>query len=122
MFRKEIDILHEIAELFSKEPEIIRAYVYGSRVRGDYRGDSDIDVLVVVNKKNKYIKNKIIEIFYSYELKTDMSFSIVILSTEELEFNQKLGSPFIKSINTEGVIFYDSKHRGKESPVEVSSR
>jgi predicted nucleotidyltransferase len=90
-------------------------------VRGDYRGDSDLDVLVIIDKKDKKIKNKILNIFYSYELETDLSFSVTIFSLEELEFNERLGSPFIQSVKKEGIIFYDSERRGEKSPIKISS-
>ena len=121
MLKKEEDILRAISEELSTDERILRIIVYGSRVRGDYKGDSDLDVLVVVNKKDRDIKDKIISIFYSYELQTDISFAITIFSLNELEFNERLGSPFIKNIKKEGIYIYDSKHRGKEITFKISS-
>lgn len=120
MFMKEKAILREISEKLSTDKRILKAIAYGSRIRGDYRGDSDLDILVIVDKKDRGIKDKILNIFYSYELETDISFSVTIFSLEELEFNERLGSPFIKSIEKEGIIIYDSEHRRKESPFKIS--
>lgn len=108
MFKRERDALESILKKLSTDRRIIKVIVYGSRVRGDFRGDSDLDVLVVVDKKSKDIKDKVINLFYSYELETDISFSVVVLSLEELRFNEKIGSPFIKSIEREGVVLYGS--------------
>jgi predicted nucleotidyltransferase len=121
MFKKEKAILQAIVEKLSVDVRILKIIAYGSRVRGDYRGDSDLDVLVIVDKKDKKIKDKILNIFYSYELETDLSFSVTIFSLEELEFNERLGSPFIQSVKKEGIIFYDSERRGEKSPIKISS-
>lgn len=121
MLEKESNILKEIAGKLASDKRLLKIVAYGSRVRGDNRGDSDMDVLVVVDKKDRAIKEKIIEIFYSYELMTDISFSTVMLSLEELRFNEKLGSPFIKSINEEGIVFYDSDFGRKEDAFKIPS-
>jgi len=121
MFKKEKNILQEIAEKLSADKRILKAIVYGSRVRGDFRGDSDFDILVVVDKKSRELKDKIVDIFYAYELATDMSFSLTIRSQDELNFNERLGSPFFENIKKEGIIFYDSQQRREEDALKVST-
>jgi len=39
------------------------------------------------------IRDKVLDLFYSYELETDISFSVAIFSVEELKINEKLASP-----------------------------
>lgn len=120
MFKKERDILQGISKKLSPDRGILKVIAYGSRIRGDFRGDSDLDLLVVVDKKNREIKEKILNIFYSYELKTEISFSVTILSRRELEFNERLGSPFIKEIKKEGLILYDSERKREKSALKIS--
>lgn len=121
MFKKEMDILQEISKKLSPDRRILKIIAYGSRVRGDFESDSDLDLLVVVDKKDREIKEKILDIFYSYELKTEISFSVTILSKGELEFNERLGSPFIKEIKKEGLILYDSEQGREKSALKISS-
>src|SRR3989338_2234405 len=113
MFNKEREIMRKIADNLSEDKMVLKIIAYGSRVRGDYRGDSDFDVLVVIEKKDKDVRDKILQVFYTHELEVDISFSITILSVEEFLFNEKLGSPFIASIKKEGELFYDSGY-GRE--------
>ncbi len=115
MFNKEKDILREISEKLSADMRILKVIAYGSMVRGDYTADSDMDVLIVVDKKDREMKDKIIDIFYSYELQTGISFSLVILSLEEFEFSRK--SVFTENIKKEGIVFYDSQYRREKVAV-----
>lgn len=122
MFKKDKDILKAIVEEFSADKRILKVIIYGSRVRGDYKGTSDLDMLVLVDKKDRSIKNKILSIVYYYELQTDISFGIAIFSLEEMKFNERLGSPFIESIKKEGITIYDVERRGEEIAFDLSSR
>jgi len=120
MFKREKDTLDEIVRKLSAESEILKIVAFGSRVRGDNRGDSDTDVLIVVNKKDRDIKDKILSIFYDYELKSDMSFAVTILSLKEWEYNKRLGNLFVRSVIKEGVILYDSEPGRKEDALKIS--
>ncbi len=121
MLKKEEDALKKIADNLSNDKRILKIIAYGSRVRGDFREDSDLDVLVVVDKKDREIKEKIIDIFYEYELKEEIPFSPLIFSLEEFLINEKIGSPFIKNIKDEGVVIYDINIRREKGNFKVSS-
>lgn len=119
MFLKEKEILSKIAGVLSNESSILKIIAYGSRVRGDFKESSDLDIFVLVDKKTTYIKNKIIDTFYEYEMKFDIPFSVSIFSKKDFEFNDALGSPFIKSIKEEGIVIYDAQYRREEVPFKI---
>lgn len=121
MFAIEEKALSEIAEVLSHEPAVLLIIAYGSRIRGDFSEDSDFDVFVLVDRKETNIRDRIIEIFYDYEMKFDIPFSVTILSEEEFRFNEALGSPFIKSIKEEGVILYDSRNRREGVSIKIQA-
>lgn len=119
MFNKEKGILQKIKNKLSKHKGVLKVIVYGSRIRGDFTADSDFDVLVVVRKKDKQLRDNIVDIFYSYELETGIPFSVAIFPLDRLKFNKKLGSPFIKNMEKEGIVLYDAKQRRKKDSVRI---
>ena len=44
-------ILTAIVDDLSGEPSVLKIIAYGSRIRGDFREESDFDVFVLVDKK-----------------------------------------------------------------------
>ena len=81
--------------------------VYGSVARGEYRDDSDIDVLIVGSDKE--IKSKVSEIIYEidYENNFETFITPVYYTREEIEHRVKVGSPFIYEVLKDGVVLYD---------------
>ncbi|OIP89559.1 MAG: hypothetical protein AUK24_06220 [Syntrophaceae bacterium CG2_30_49_12] len=121
MFIQELKILQEISAALSSDKRIVKVIAYGSRVRGDFHGDSDLDLMVIVERKDSDLKEKILDLVYDYELSADLSISLSILSLGEVEINNKLGSPFMKNVLESGKIIYDSGYRGKESSLAVQT-
>lgn len=111
MFIRENEILSDIAEVLSKEPFVQKIIAFGSRIRGDFHGESDFDVFVLVERKNISIRNRIIDVFYEHEMKYNIPFSVTILSKKEFDVNNSMGSPFIRSVIEEGIVIYDAQQR-----------
>jgi len=120
MRSKEKTLLFKIAEKFAPEENILKAIVYGSRVRGDFHENSDLDILVLIKNKNSRLRSKIIDIIYEYELMNDISISVCIFSQQRWNINEKMGSLYLKSIKKEGIIFYDVKHKRKIRSLKIS--
>lgn len=122
MLENEKSVLTLIAGALSQETAVRKIVAYGSRVRGDFRRDSDFDVFVLVSKKTPELKSAIRGIFYDHELKYEIPFSVAVLSREEYDINVALGSPFIKSLIEEGVVIYDSEAGGEKLSLKISHR
>ena len=82
---------------------LINVKLFGSKSRGDYTPDSDIDVLLVVKSRSPEILDKIAEIHLEVDLMYDSQISLIIFSEYEYERNQAFESPFIKNIEKEGI-------------------
>lgn len=81
---------------------LILAKLIGSKVKGDFGSESDIDILIIV-KDYLSDKEKVIDILYNIDPYFDVKISPVIYSEFEYEKNKELGSPFIIKAEKDGV-------------------
>jgi predicted nucleotidyltransferase len=81
------------------------AYLFGSRARGDFRPDSDWDILILVD--NAEFSNSIDDVFrddlYNIELDTGQIISTLIYPKEYWKTILKY-SPLYKNITSEGIL------------------
>lgn len=80
--------------------------LYGSYARGDYNEESDIDLLVLLNKDNDKLAHEetdpIAFALYDIGVDTDMRISPVIYSQKGWA-NHKV-TPYFENVNREGII------------------
>jgi predicted nucleotidyltransferase len=94
----------QIAEEFSKSldyPEIDKIILFGSVARGEDTGDSDIDILVISNKK-KETKDKLMKKVSDALFRSGVYISAKVISKEE--YNNLEDTHFISNIKREGVV------------------
>ncbi|MDI6735821.1 MAG: nucleotidyltransferase domain-containing protein [bacterium] len=96
-----IAFVKELREKFGEN--ILSVRLFGSKVRGDFTRDSDIDIFILVREK-KDVRDKISDISYDYFFKTNLPLSTVVYSLFEYEKNKELGSFFFENIEKEGII------------------
>ena len=113
----EIEALKKITLSLSAFPTIDLIVFFGSRARGDFEGDSDMDLLVVIEDIGR--KNKVIGVLHDIELDFGVPISPVIFTSREYAMNKKLKSAFVENIEKEGVILYDSqrKRQSRNRPI-----
>jgi len=107
--QSEITALQEAAKALSAYRDVVKFVAFCSRVRGDFTGESDMDVLVVLLEMDVKIMNEVIHILNELEFKYDVPLSPVIFSKKEYDINKNLGSPFITNVEREGIVLYDSE-------------
>jgi len=90
--------------IHDKDPKAI-AYLFGSRARGDYRDDSDWDILILIdsNKVTNEIEDKFRDDLYDIELETGQIISTFIYSKDYWK-NTLIYSPLYKNVNREGIL------------------
>lgn len=83
----EIRALGNITASLADIPQVEKIVFFGSQARGDFRGSSDLDVLLVLSDIR--VKNRAIGILHAIELEYDVPISAVIFRKREYEINEK---------------------------------
>ena len=83
----------------------IKAVVfYGSSFKGTLKAESDIDILVVANKKDNKLNKEILEIAANISSKANKSISAVIMSAKQI--NREKNSQFLNSVKENMEVLY----------------
>lgn len=77
--------------------------LFGSRARGDFRKDSDIDVLIVLNSFSKKERNLILKLAIQILLKYGIDISPHIYSQKEYLEERKLPTVFFQILEREAI-------------------
>jgi len=88
----------------SYKPELIM--LFGSRARGDFFEESDLDLLIVKNTKKRPLWRRV---DVRKILSTEMPLDVMVYTPDEFEALKKAGGAFIKEVLKEGEILYEKK-------------
>ena len=96
------EISDELREKFGENIEKI--IVFGSYARGDYREQSDIDILVVVsNSASNDIESDIRRVIYSYIPKAGRLISVKVINSRIYYHMKNTNCSFIRSVEKDGI-------------------
>lgn len=102
--KNEREALKELKEKMLKKYPDARIILYGSKARGDFDKESDIDLLILVEQKiNTKLEEEIYHITYDIELKYDVVFGEIIENKEFWETPLANTMPLHWNINREGI-------------------
>ncbi len=98
------EIINKFLELISPVKGSIKdIYLFGSRCREDWRPDSDYDILIVLEKKDRLIIDRLYDSVMDVLLSTGRLISLKIFSVSEFNRLKSLSTPFISNVLREGI-------------------
>jgi len=83
--------------------QLVEIKIFGSKVRGDCSQDSDIDILIVLKERSKWLIDTLYEKLLDIELEYDSKISLTIFSQSEYQHNLDVHTPFMESLANEAV-------------------
>lgn len=109
--KKELKAVEEFTDQLLKKikDKIVLIELFGSKVRGTARKESDIDILVVY-KGNGKTRNSLADIEWEILKKYDyeVHLSMVPYALKEYKHDEKIQTPFIYNVDKEGVVLWDT--------------
>ncbi len=98
--------VEDVHKLYGNQLKTI--ILYGSYARGDYRSDSDIDIMILVDLEDEEIKEKgrsLSNVTFEYNFDNDVAIMPIVKNAEH--FNKWLRSyPFYYNVRKEGIELY----------------
>jgi predicted nucleotidyltransferase len=80
-----------------------RIVIFGSKARGDYDEESDIDLAIIVRGLTRELKNYILDIIAGLEMKYLIPLSALVISKEDFERLKKRERRIALDIENEGI-------------------
>jgi predicted nucleotidyltransferase len=99
------DVLSDLTAVLDKAfPGIIsKVVIFGSRVTGGAREDSDLDVLVIISAADDWrLKRAIVDAFYEFDEKYDVLTDVTVLTEDEMQ-TIKGRQPYIQEALETGI-------------------
>jgi len=82
---------------------LVSIQLFGSKARGDYGKDSDIDILLVIKKRDYRIEELIYNTVVDLMLKNGLYLSVKIFGSEEFEKLNKIPTVFMQKVRQEAI-------------------
>lgn len=104
--------VEKIVRTFKKEllekldGHIIKTILFGSYARGEEEPDSDVDMLIIADDKNRNLEKSIGDIAYKIMWDNDFNPLLSIMVVSEVEFKKfyNLGYSFYENVEKEGIL------------------
>ncbi len=82
---------------------VVRVVLYGSKVRGDYGQESDLDLLVVMNSDDPHLLEAVGQLSFPLKLDYGVALSELIVGASRYDWMRRHEEPLFRNIRDEGV-------------------
>lgn len=105
MTEKEKDITQKIKDKIREKDPDAKVILYGSRARGDYRENSDWDILILVDRESVSLKTEQEYRHHLLDLELEIGepISVTVHSKNKWESKHSI-TPLYRSIEKDGVV------------------
>lgn len=100
------EYVQKICKIYGKS--LAAVILYGSYARGDFRPDSDVDIMILVNLTEEEIQNsreRISDVTYDFNMEHDVEVMPIVKAVEHFRYWLPV-YPFYQNVNQEGVSLY----------------
>jgi predicted nucleotidyltransferase len=97
-------VLKEVKDTLEKNlgDRLVKMVLYGSRARGDFDIESDIDIAIIVRELSRGLKHHLLDTVAEIEIKYLTPLSILIFSDDEFEHLKRRERRIALDIEREG--------------------
>ena len=82
---------------------LVSMKLFGSRARGDFESDSDIDIAIIVKDLSRELRNQILEIVCSLEIRYCIPLAVIMFSEKDFQHLKKRERRIALDIEKEGI-------------------
>ena len=103
-----INYVAEIQKIYGSH--LRRIILYGSYARGDFRADSDVDIMILLDLSDleaKGYSRQLSYMTYDFNLDNDLDIKPIVKSEEHFK-KWAVNYPFYANVQREGVVLYGS--------------
>ena len=104
MDKKSLKLAKQLKKEIAKEYKILDMRIFGSRARGDFDEESDLDIYLELDKNNSTIRKNIFNIEWQIGFDNDIIIMTLIHSKEEIENGPMKFSHIYKSVMRDGIV------------------
>ena len=100
------EYLHRL--LAQQGPEVVEVWLFGSKARGDFDSDSDLDVLVILSNGNHRSRDLVRLTAARVSLEDDVLINTHVLSQEQWRCLADQQTPYWQNVRRDGVLLLPS--------------